>query len=121
MYPLAGVRGAEVDGEPLRAAYIHRLPAKISSIAWNPFDEVCPALMGPCRKKAALDALFMHLQLYYCCLLLAAGSHCLPAKASFLPAILIKSQGTVAVSGQRWKVTQRPIFIICAAAGPVSS
>ena len=40
VYPLAGVRAAEVDGEPLRAAYIHRLPAKISSIAWNPFDEV---------------------------------------------------------------------------------
>ena len=46
VYPLAGVRGAEVDGEPLRAAYIHRLPAKISSIAWNPFDEVRHARFG---------------------------------------------------------------------------
>lgn len=40
VYPLASVRAVEVDDTPVRAAFIHRLPSKISSIAWDPFDEV---------------------------------------------------------------------------------
>lgn len=89
VYPLAGVRGAEVDGDPLRAAYIHRLPAKISSIAWNPFDEVRHARFG-CLQAESCPGCFTGI-FSYCCLLSAAGSHCLPAKTSFLPATLIQT------------------------------
>ena len=41
VYPLHGVRGGEDDAAGVvSAAFIHRLPSKMSSIAWCPFDEV---------------------------------------------------------------------------------
>ena len=40
VYPLGGIRAGEADEGPVRAAFIHRLPSKISSVAWDPFDEV---------------------------------------------------------------------------------
>lgn len=40
VYPLASIRAGEADEGPVRAAFIHRLPSKISSVAWDPFDEV---------------------------------------------------------------------------------
>ena len=53
MYPLDSVRSGEADGAPVRAAYIHRLPSKISSIAWDPFDEV--SLIVPALSCEARD------------------------------------------------------------------
>lgn len=40
VYPLDAIRNDDYDPEPLEAAFIHRLPSKMSSIAWSPFDEV---------------------------------------------------------------------------------
>lgn len=42
VYPLADIRMGDVESqlEPVSAAFIHRLPSKMSSIAWSPFDEV---------------------------------------------------------------------------------
>ncbi|BDA50225.1 probable WD repeat-containing protein RUP1 [Coccomyxa sp. Obi] len=40
VYPLDTIRiGDDFDPEPMEAAFIHRLPSKMSSIAWSPFDE----------------------------------------------------------------------------------
>ncbi|EIE23238.1 WD40 repeat-like protein, partial [Coccomyxa subellipsoidea C-169] len=39
VYPLASIRNGEYDPEPVAAAFIHRLPSKMSSVAWSPFDE----------------------------------------------------------------------------------
>ena len=40
VYPLGEVKDGEEDARPVRAAFIHRVPSKISSIAWDPFNEV---------------------------------------------------------------------------------
>jgi hypothetical protein len=42
VYPVAAIRMGDTDPdlEPVCAAFIHRLPSKMSSIAWSPFDEV---------------------------------------------------------------------------------
>ena len=49
VYPLSSVRAGEDEdgGGPVCAAFIHRLPSKMSSIAWCPFDEVCPSFPPP--------------------------------------------------------------------------
>ena len=41
VYPLDPIRNRDFDPEPMEAAFIHRLPSKMSSIAWSPYDEVC--------------------------------------------------------------------------------
>ena len=35
------------EQEPISAAFIHRLPSKMSSIAWCPHDEVCTRMTPP--------------------------------------------------------------------------
>ena len=54
VYPLHGLRGGEDDAAgAVSAAFIHRLPSKMSSIAWCPFDEVCTCSVPlPCRNLA---------------------------------------------------------------------